>query len=178
MTSSPTERPSRIFLTGMMGAGKSTVGRLVASMMKVPFIDLDEEIAAAAEATVAQVIRDGGIERFRVMEREALLRCGGGAEFVMATGGGVVEDGDNRRFMRERGIVVYLEAPARLLAERLRAEAGLRPLLDGGGHELQLDRLIALRGGWYAEAELVVDAGGSDAEAVARVLIERLERKA
>jgi shikimate kinase len=152
----------------MMGAGKSSIGERLAAMLDLPFIDLDAEIGRRVGTDPGEVIRGWGIKRFRSLEREMLSLLGSREEFVMATGGGVVEEAENRAFMLGRGRVVYLEVSPRTLALRLKGEASGRPLLDGGDVAGSVEEILRRRQGWYAEAGIVVAAEPGDPATVAR----------
>lgn len=112
-----------------MGAGKSVVGALVAGRVGLPFVDLDEQVAAAAGRAVPAVFAAEGEEGFRRRERDALARTAGTGA-VVACGGGVVLSVENVARMRGSGIVVWLDAPAEVLAARVGEGEG-RPLLAG-----------------------------------------------
>ncbi len=160
----------RIFLTGMMGSGKSTVGPLLAGALGWRFVDLDERVAAKAGLPVAEIFRKLGEARFRSLEAGLLKSCSRRSSVVVATGGGAVLLEDNRRWMEERGLKVYLKAPPEALWPRLK-KGGVqsRPLLAGGG----LDRYRAIyrqRKELFEEASVVVAATGSPAKVRDRIL--------
>src|SRR5258708_19496279 len=98
----------RIFLTGLSGAGKSTVGRRVATLLNWDFVDTDDLLAAHAGMPVGQALAEYGEERFRQLESEALREAAGSERVVVSTGGGVVISEANRVFLREQGLAVYL----------------------------------------------------------------------
>jgi shikimate kinase len=139
-----------LWLVGLMGSGKSTVGPLVAVRLGLPFIDLDAEVASAAGGSVAEVFTAEGEAGFRRREAAALATVAGTAA-VVACGGGVVVDADNVARMRAGGRVVWLEAPPRVLAARVGRGEG-RPLLGGGRVDGRLRRLRAERAAAYAAA--------------------------
>ena len=100
-----------ILLIGMMGCGKSTIGRLLAGRMGLPLIDLDEEIARAAGRSIPEIFAEEGDAGFRLHETAALGRALDAGEAVIATGGGIVTREENIRMMREKGVVVWLCRP-------------------------------------------------------------------
>ena len=100
-----------VLLIGMMGCGKSTVGRLLAERMRLPLIDLDEEIARAAGKTIPEIFAQEGEAGFRARETAALERALAREDGVIATGGGIVTRAENIRMMREKGFVVWLCRP-------------------------------------------------------------------
>jgi shikimate kinase len=139
-----------LWLVGLMGSGKSTVGPLVAARLGLPFIDLDAEVASAAGRSVAEVFAAEGEVGFRRREAAALATVAGKAA-VVACGGGVAVDADNVARMRAGGRVIWLEAAPRLLAARVGRGEG-RPLLGAGRVARRLRRLRAERGAAYAAA--------------------------
>lgn len=163
-----------VFLTGMMGAGKSTVAPLLAAAWGATWVDLDTRIARVFGAPIAALFARGEAQ-FRRQEREALASLIAEPGFVrrsvvVATGGGVVIDPHNRALMRSVGRVALLRVATEVLAERLSAgEARARPLVAAlSGHELRA-RLLEVwtqRRSAYEEADVVVDAEGSPQDAV------------
>ncbi len=118
----------RIFLTGFMGCGKSTVGPELALRLGVPFVDLDGEIVRRTGRSIATIFEQEGEAGFRSREREALLATGELAATVVATGGGCPVSPLNRLWMREHGRIAWLHLPWVALARRLGAETASRPL--------------------------------------------------
>lgn len=161
---------NHIFLTGFMGAGKSSVGRLVAEALRRPFVDLDVEIERREGATIPELFSSLGEEGFRHAEHEALASRADTEPSVVATGGGVVMREDNRRLLRETGIVVYLAVTPEEAVSRIGGAEG-RPLLAGGGVDTAR-RILAERLPVYeGTADIVVDTDGlAVEEVVARVL--------
>ncbi len=121
---------STLWLVGMMGAGKTTVGRLVAASAGAAFIDLDDSIEEDAGRPIPEIFERFGEERFRVLERDAVDRVAGNRA-VIATGGGVVTSEGAVERMRETGLVLWLDAPAQTLADRV-GDGSYRPMLAGG----------------------------------------------
>lgn len=142
---------SNVVLIGMMGSGKSTVGRLVAERTGREFIDLDQVIVDRAQKEIAQIFADEGEENFRQLETEALRDLRSATHAVIATGGGVVTRAENRRILRELGIVFWLDAPAEELLERIGDDES-RPMLRGGDPLKRLEALQAERREAYADA--------------------------
>lgn len=168
--------PRPLFLTGMMGSGKSTVGRLLAERTGAHFVDLDVRVERLYGTSVPALLHKGEPE-FRRAERRALETlvsepgfCG--RAVVVATGGGVVIDAANRALMRRVGRIVYLDVDVDALADRLAvdedADPGSRPLLGGSVVELRhrLSELLAARAGAYRDCDVRVDGKG-DPEAIA-----------
>lgn len=140
-----------LWLVGMMGSGKTTGGKLAASNLGVPFIDLDEEIAAASGITIAEMWAIRGEAFFRGEESAAIERIAG-SEAIVSTGGGSVLDASNRRRMRATGTVVWLRAAPTTIASRI-GEASGRPLIDDEDDPVaKVAGLSAERSAAYADA--------------------------
>lgn len=156
-----------IWLVGMMGTGKSTVGRLAADLIGIGLVDTDAEIASRTGCSIAQLWGEQGEAAFRNMEAAAVIRAADGADAVIATGGGVVLDPDNVAAMKHSGNVVWLTAPVRELAKRIGDGAG-RPLLEGTDTRKGLAALLARRWSSYEQAaDLILPMGGRTPEAAA-----------
>ncbi|MFL5737521.1 MAG: shikimate kinase [Actinomycetota bacterium] len=161
-----------VYLVGMPGSGKSSVGRSLAPLLNVPFVDLDDEVEQQSGRTVAEIFEGGGEGAFRLAESRALAAVAAGAGAVVACGGGIVVDPSNRAVLASSGVVVYLEAPLETLRARV-GDGGARPLLKGDP-EVELERLLRDREELYGSvAEHIVDAE-SDAETVAKAVAEAL----
>jgi shikimate kinase len=152
----------RVYLTGFMAAGKTTVGRLLAARLEIPFVDLDAEIEAAAGGTVAEVFARAGEAEFRRLEGEALRRTGELERCIVAAGGGTPARAENHAWMRRHGRIVWLDVPLELARERIGAAAN-RPLWgdDAAVAELYRSRLPS-----YRDCDLRLDAAGRDPEAL------------
>lgn len=166
-----------LVLVGPTGAGKSSVGALLAARWDVPFVDADAEIERRAGRRIAAIFERDGEAGFRVLEREVLadlLDCG---PCVLATGGGAVLDGLNRQRMRERGFVVHLRAGIETQLRRLEGDR-TRPLLAGPDRVAALRAMATQRAPLYHEvADLVIDTDGLDADAVAARIGEALDER-
>jgi shikimate kinase len=170
----PFRRPDRtIVLVGLMGAGKTSVGRRLAQQLGVPFIDSDAEVEAAANATVAEIFARDGEAAFRAGERKVIARLLDGPVTVMATGGGAFMDPETRARIRARGVSVWLRADLEILVQRV-ARRKSRPLLNQGDPREILARLIDLRHPVYAEADLVVDSQDGPTEATVQRVLDAL----
>jgi shikimate kinase len=162
-----------LVLVGLMGAGKSTVGERCAAELGRPFVDTDRLVELHAGTTVADVFAQQGEAAFRALERTAVAdACASPEPLVIACGGGAVLDADNRRVLREHGVVVWLRAGADVLGARVGSGAG-RPLLHGAPPAATLERLAELRAPSYeAAAHVAVDTDGLPIEAVTTRVIE------
>jgi shikimate kinase len=170
------DRP--IVLVGLMGAGKSTVGRRLARRLGLPFVDSDVEIEEASGVTTADLFERYGEHDFRDGERRLVARLVDGAVRVIATGGGAFVDPRTRQLLNERAITVWLDAPIEVLAERTTRRDN-RPLLKKGDRAQILARLAEERRSSYAEAQIHIrsegGAHGDVVEAIVAALRERLE---
>ncbi|MEE4202553.1 MAG: shikimate kinase AroK [Halieaceae bacterium] len=166
--------PSRLFLVGPMGAGKTTVGRRLASLMGREFIDIDQEIERRAGADIPWIFDVEGESGFRDREQAVLADLAERSSVVLATGGGAVLREANRRVMAAAGAVVYLHATVREQVKRTRRDSR-RPLLAGGNREQVLSDLMTIRDPLYREvADIVVDAGGNAPGQMAEQIYQRL----
>ena len=175
----PTTTPGRpVFLTGMMGAGKTTIAPLVAARWRAEWVDLDTRIERVFGGSVADLFAQRGEDWFRRAEGQALrslLDEPGvrGHTLVVATGGGTVVVPASRRALGEAGVVVYLRVPADALARRLTRSGALgnRPLLGGNLASVQgrMTELLAGRSAAYEAAHITVDADAEPSEVARRV---------
>jgi len=146
-----------VALVGMMGAGKSNVGRRLATRLGLPFRDADAEIEQDAGYSIAALFARDGETGFRDRERRVIGRLLAGDPLVLATGGGAFMDTGTRRAMRAKAVSVWLRCDLLLLLLRLAASTD-RPLLQEGDPAEILKRLMALRHPVYAEADLTFDS--------------------
>jgi shikimate kinase len=162
------DRP--IVLVGLMGAGKSTVGRRLARRLGLQFVDSDAEIEEAAGTTAAELFERFGENDFRDGERRLVARLMDGTVRVIATGGGAFVDPRTRQLLNERAITVWLDAPVTVLAERT-GRRDTRPLLRRGNRAETLSRLADERQPLYAEAHNHVRSGnGAHSEVVEAIV--------
>jgi shikimate kinase len=153
-------RPDRcIVLVGLMGAGKTTIGRRLAKRLGLPFLDSDEEIERAADHSIAEIFDRFGEASFRDGERRVLRRLVGGPPKVIATGGGAFMDPETRTLVLDKAIAVWLRAEVPTLAERA-TRRGRRPLLRDREPAEVLRALAEVRDPVYAEAQLHVSSDG------------------
>ncbi|MGK7931597.1 MAG: shikimate kinase [Microcystaceae cyanobacterium] len=141
-----------IFLIGMMGSGKTTVGKIVADRLDYHFFDTDELIVKVTKKTINEIFEEEGEERFRGIESQILAELSAYKTSVIATGGGIVLKPVNWSFLHH-GLIVWLDAPIPLLCQRL-AEDDSRPLLQETDLESRLETLWEERRSLYSEADL------------------------
>ena len=166
--------PSNIFLVGLMGAGKSTVGRLLARRLGKRFVDTDHEIEKRNGVTIPVIFEIEGEDGFRRREQEVLVDLAQEADLVLSTGGGIVLRSDNREVLRNQGFVVYLSARPELLAERTRHDRS-RPLLNVADPLARLRELYGVRDPLYREvAHAVVETGRGAPQQVVQAIVGEL----
>lgn len=147
-----------IVLVGLMGAGKSCIGRRLAQRLGVAFIDADAEIERAAGCSIAEIFEKYGEPSFRDGERRVMTRLLNDPPSVLAAGGGAFMDPETRALIRERAVSVWLKADLDTLVLRTKGRTH-RPLLNAGDPRETLARLIAARYPVYAEADITIETG-------------------
>jgi shikimate kinase len=169
-----------IVLVGLMGAGKTTVGRRLATRLNLPFRDADHEIEAAAGMSVSDIFSIYGEPAFRDGERRVIARLLTQGPLVLATGGGAFMHPETRRRIGEHGISVWLKADHATLMRRVRRRSH-RPLLQSADPDETMRRLMAERYPVYAEADLTIESSDGSHERVVQALIsaalDRLSRE-
>jgi shikimate kinase len=153
----PLKVPRTIVLIGLMGAGKSCIGRRLAKLLGLKFVDADTEIESAADCTIEEIFERHGEAAFRDGERRVIERLLGQAVQVLATGGGSFMDPMTRAAIHQQGISVWLRADLDLLLKRT-GRRNNRPLLKRGDPRAILEGLMAERYPIYGEANVVVDS--------------------
>jgi shikimate kinase len=146
-----------LVMVGMMGAGKSSIGRRLAARLGMAFVDADTEIEQAANATIPEIFERHGEAYFRDGERRVIQRLLDGKPKVLATGGGAYMQPETRAAIKQAGISIWLKADRELLLSRVKRRGG-RPLLANGDPGETIDRLIAERYPVYAEAEIHIQS--------------------
>ncbi len=164
-----------IAMVGMMGAGKTAVGGLVAKLLDVPFLDSDHEIELAANLSVAEVFEQFGEHFFREKESLILRRLMSGPPCVLSTGGGAYLQDKNRDIIARYGVAVWLKADVELLWSRVKSK-DTRPLLNVPDPHARLLELDAQRRPFYEQAEIIVSAGPKlSAQEMAEKVVVALE---
>lgn len=171
-------RAVNLYLVGMMGAGKSTLGRALARALARPFVDTDEQIERETGRTIEEIFRERGEAGFRDLETACLVDISRGRGLVIALGGGAVLRAENRRLIRATGRSIYLRARPETIVARL-PEHPARPILLGAELEERLAllrRLLALREPYYLQSDLVIDNEGPLEETLKTILRELRRR--
>jgi shikimate kinase len=150
------KEPRHLWLLGLSGSGKSTIGPRLARALSMPWVDTDAEIARDAGKPIPEIFQQEGEEGFRQRESRILEKIAAGPASVVSCGGGVVIRDTNRHRMTTTGLRIYLQTDPATLAQRLRASQD-RPLLAGDKRETTLQKLLAERSPWYEESELSID---------------------
>ena len=164
-----------VVLVGLMGAGKSNIGRRLATRLHLPFVDADTEIEMAAGETIEEIFAHHGEPYFRSGERRVIARLLDGPPHVLATGGGAFMDARTREHIRRLGISIWLRADLDLLLARV-AKRDNRPLLKDGDRRAILAKLIEQRHPIYAEADIVVDSIDGPPEHTLGQVVSALKR--
>jgi shikimate kinase len=164
-----------VVLVGLMGVGKSTVGRKIASLLGRDFVDADDAIAAAAQRSIPEIFETFGEAYFRDGERRVIARLMDEAHGVIATGGGAFVDPATRALILERGIAVWIDCDVDTLVERT-ARRSTRPLLKTGDPREILTRLAQERAPFYAQAPVRVMSENGPHGETARAIIEAIDQ--
>ena len=166
-----------IVLVGLMGAGKTSVGKRLARRLGMPFTDADTEIVRAAGCSIPDIFNLYGEAAFREGERRVIERLLGEGPMVLATGGGAFMDAGTRDGIRHHGVSVWLRATVDVLARRIGRRGG-RPMLAGGEPRAILEGLMDKRYPVYAEADIVVDTGDEPTDSTVEKVIAALNNHA
>jgi shikimate kinase len=175
---------TRIYLTGFMGAGKSTLGKIIANVLGWTFVDLDREIERKNGMRIAALFKQYGEAAFRRMEGEALIHCSAKPNLVAALGGGAILDEGNLLFIRENGILIYLKSEPEHIYYRLRNKMD-RPLfqtMDGEAMTketalMKINELLKTRAPLYEQADIIFESDRQSVGRAADRLVRLLEKK-
>jgi shikimate kinase len=173
----PVPQGKSVVLVGLMGAGKSSVGRRLAKALDIPFVDADEEIERAAGCSVEDIFRLYGEAAFRDGEERVIARLLEQGPQVLATGGGAFMNPHTRERIRKAAVSVWLRADLDLLVRRTSRRGG-RPLLAHGDPRATLERLMAERYPVYAEADMTVDTTDENIERMVDRILAGLHDRA
>jgi shikimate kinase len=168
--------PRTIVLVGLMGAGKSAIGRRLAARLNLPFVDADREIESAAGCTIEDIFERYGEPAFRAGERRVILRLLAEPVHVLATGGGAFIDAEIRAAVKAHGLSIWLRADLELLLRRVSRRTD-RPLLKRGEPREILERLMAERYPIYAEADVTVESRDVPHEVIVAAVVDAIAAK-
>jgi shikimate kinase len=171
--SSPLLLSRTVALVGLMGAGKSAIGKRLALRLGLPFVDADDEIEHAAGCSIAEFFERYGEAEFRAGERRVIARLLERPPLVLSTGGGAYIHPETRALMRAKAVTVWLRAELDVLYDRVRRR-GHRPLLRQGDPREVLARLMEQRYPIYAEADIVVDSTAQPADRTTEQVVAAL----
>lgn len=167
-----------VFLVGLMGAGKTTIGRILARKLGLRFIDSDHEIEARTGATIPWIFEIEGETSFRRREAEVIRELTGQQGIVLATGGGAILNPESRAYLQERGTVIYLRASVNSILQRTAHDKN-RPLLQTADPRKKLEELMAVRDPLYTEvAHMVIDTGRPNVQSMVSTILNQLETRA
>lgn len=166
------QRP--IVLVGMMGSGKSSVGRRLAQRLALPFFDADDEIEHAAGMSISEIFERYGEPYFRDGERRVIARLLAGPRAVIATGGGAFAQDDTRAIIQNKGLSIWLDVDVPVLVARV-AKRSHRPLLAGRDHATVLADLLAKRGPAYAQAHIQIQSDARPHSSTVEAIVTRLK---
>jgi shikimate kinase len=169
-------RGRTLVLVGMMGAGKTSVGKRLAQALDLPFRDADEEIERAAGRTVAEIFEQRGEAEFRDGERRVIARLLEEAPHVLATGGGAFVNPETRALIGRKAISIWLKAPPEVLARRV-GRKSTRPLLHGKDTRQALEELLRAREGVYGQADLIVESAEGPHQATVGAIIAAVKQR-
>lgn len=163
---------ANIYLVGLMGSGKTTIGRILAKRLGLSFMDTDREVEDRTGVSIPTIFEIEGEDGFRKRESQVVEDCSRMSNLIVATGGGVVMRPENRENLANSGLVVYLNVPPHILYERTRADKN-RPLLKVDDPLTKLKQLFAQRDPLYRQvADLVIDGGRINAQGVMLQLLK------
>ena len=167
--------PGSLFLTGPMGAGKSTIGRQLSKRLSKDFHDSDHEIEARTGVDIPLIFELEGEAGFRKREQAIIEELTRIPDIILATGGGAILDPENRHHLSSRGRVIYLHASVNQQLKRTRRDRN-RPLLQTADPRAKLEELMAIRDPLYREiADVIIETDGKRVRDVVRQIIQQLE---
>ncbi|KTR08027.1 shikimate kinase [Aureimonas ureilytica] len=166
-------RGRSIVLVGLMGAGKTHVGKRLAAFLDLPFVDTDQEIEEAARMTVAELFAAYGEPEFRALEARVVARLIDGPQHVIATGGGAFINEETRRILKERSVTIWLKADLDTLMERV-SKRPTRPLLKTADPRATMKNLMDARYPIYRTADIHIHSRNAKRDTIAREIVQSL----
>lgn len=160
-----------IYITGFMGAGKTTIGRMLSEHLHIPVVDTDQKIEEKQRKEIRDIFTEEGENAFRQYESE-MLRSLLKSNVIITTGGGIVERAENRQWMKENGTVVYLYCDPYVIAERLREDT-TRPLFQKENIEAFVEKFENRRA-YYEEADIYIDTTNKSVEEIMGELLRKI----
>ncbi|MEM9399573.1 MAG: shikimate kinase [Verrucomicrobiota bacterium] len=170
-------KQKHVALVGLMGSGKSSVGRAVAGLMRRPFVDTDEEVESMVGCKIKDIFARDGEAAFREIEEKVVSDVVDSEAQVIATGGGVVLSPSNRQSLWSYSVVFYLRAGAQCLIERIGKDSN-RPLLHVTCPQDKLEKLLQERGSLYEQAHVIIDVQKLSIDAIAEKIIREFRARA
>ena len=169
----------KIFLIGYRCTGKSTIGRILASMLGFSFLDTDKIIETRQSQTISLFVEKNGWDDFRKIEKQILMETAHVKNYVVATGGGIILDPENLQFMKDNGTIIWLKAPAQIIINRMRddvSSSDLRPSLTGLTIEAETESVLNQRIPLYKKnADFEIDTSVHDVYGTAQKIKRRLD---
>jgi shikimate kinase len=169
----PLSKP--LVLTGMMGSGKTSIGRRLAARLQMPFVDLDEEIEREQKSKIPDIFSKYGEKVFRQIEKQKLQNLVQKEPAVIATGGGAVIDEGTRGMLTDCAIVVWLKTDVEVLASRVKGDEN-RPLLAGDNPKKVLRRILDQREPYYAQAPITIPNNGSNIDVTVEEILAAVKK--
>ncbi|WP_455476128.1 shikimate kinase [Bartonella sp. B17] len=163
-----------LVFVGLMGAGKSTIGKHVATMLNLPFYDSDREIEKAAQMTITELFRNYGEPEFRALEQRVILNVIKKSPLVLATGGGAYINEDIRKVIHENAISIWLKTDLNILMQRV-SQNSTRPLLQTENPKETMQKLMEQRYPIYAKANLTINSHKRNCHAVVQNVIKSVQ---
>lgn len=170
-------RGRSIVLVGLMGAGKTHVGKRLAALLDLPFVDTDQEIEEAARMSVAELFAAYGEPEFRALEARVVARLTDGPQHVIATGGGAFINEETRRILKERSVTIWLKADLDTLMERV-SKRPTRPLLKTADPRATMKKLMDARYPIYRTADIHIHSRNAKRDTIAREIVQSLAGRA